>query len=364
VYERWLIPSSDADSLPEYAVKCIEIVRVHNEGEVKAKIFGPTHIVSALGCALSMILFAVSLRLQDGMALLAVVCLSLLSTLIGVGNKWKLNLPKRNAKNIWTPPGDVVIRYPKGSFLVVRCHEDVARELYFAPENLHYLVATPWKYRMISLVGTILLMFGVIFLGNAGTYLQIAFAGAYMILNAAYWIVAALPQRYHWDMSCFEVRPQRFDESDEDDELKAKEKEDEKLHGQVVAKKPVALPKKKKPFVSYNKTFTQALWKVIIATRDTEWIVRSQAAPSTDAWRDWLQEALELAKSMDDPVERGDKKITTYEIPQHWNPQARLAEIIKSYRDGGDLEKGGRKASQSEHPALIVPPSNPGPALG
>jgi hypothetical protein len=326
--------------------------------------FGPTYLVSLLGCVLSLALFAVAMDQQDGMALLAVICLSFLSTLIGIGNKWKLNLPKRNAKNIWTPPGDVVIRYPKGSFLVVRCHEDVARELYFAPENLHYLVATPWKYRMISLVGTILLMFGVIFLGNAGTWLQIGFAGAYMILNAAYWIVAALPQRYHWDMSCFEVRSQTFNESDEVEVEKLKEKEDDKLNGQAAAKKPTALPKKKKPYVSYNKTFTQALWKVIIATRDTEWITRSQAAPHTAAWEEWLREALELARGMDEPRPRGDKQITTYEIPQNWDPQERLADIIKSYKDGADLERGGRKLSQAKPPALIVPPSNPGPAVG
>jgi hypothetical protein len=327
--------------------------------------FGPTHIVSALGCVFSLALFSGSLAGQDGMALLAVICLSMLSTLIGIGNKWKLNLPKRNAKNIWTPPGDVVIRYPKGSFLIVRCHEDVARELYFAPENLHYLVATPWKYRMISLVGTILLMLGVIFLGNAGTWLQIGFAGAYMILNAAYWVVAALPQRYHWDMSCFEVRPQTFDEPDEEKfEENLKEKDDTKLTGQMAAKKAAAPPKKKKPYVSYNKTFTQALWKVIIATRDIEWISRSQAAPHTDAWNEWLQEALELARSMDLPQESGENGIMTYAIPSEWNPQERLAEIIRSYKDGADLEKGGRKASQSQAPTLIVPPENSGPALG
>jgi hypothetical protein len=293
------------------------------------------------------------------MAMLATISFSLLSTLIGIGNKWKLNLPKRNAKNIWTPPGDVVIRYPKGSFLVVRCHEDVARELYFAPENLHYLVATPWKYRMISLVGTIVLMFGVIFLGNAGTYLQVEFAGAYMILNAAYWIVAALPQRTHWDMRCFEVKPQTFSEPDEPEE---EEKEEEKLGGQVVAKKPIAIPSKRKKYVSYNKTFTQALWKVIVATRDIEWITRSQAAPHTPAWNEWLQDALALAKSMPEAEPQGDDQVTTYKIPPDWNPQEALSEIIRSHKNNGDLEKGGQKSAQPK-PPIIVPPASPGAAI-
>jgi hypothetical protein len=333
-----------------------------NEGEVKAKIFGPTHLVSALGCALSCILLAASLWQQDGMSFLAVLCFSLLSTLIGIGNKWTLNLPKRNAKNIWTPPGDVVIRYPKGSFLIVRCHEDVARELYFAPENLDYLVATPWKYRMISLVGTILLMFGVIFLGNAGTYLQIGFAGAYMMLNAAYWIVAALPQRYHWDMSCFEVRPQAFDEPPAGPV--EEEKERERLNGDVVSKKPVVITKHKKKYVSYNKTFTQALWKTILATRDIEWITRSQAAPHTAAWNEWLHEALAVAKEQEEPTERGDQKITTYIVPRDWDPQAALSACIKSSKDGIDPEKGGEKSTQIKPPILVAPgPGEPGPAV-
>lgn len=134
-------------------------------------------------------LLGLSIHLRDGMSIIAVVLLSLLSSLIGLGNYWELKLPKRknNDENTmkgdgtngrkWTfrssnsssskksvikdekrntsckldtvergiapkeeedhvPMGDVVIRYPKGNFLIVRCHENVARELYFAPEEL------------------------------------------------------------------------------------------------------------------------------------------------------------------------------------------------------------------------------------
>lgn len=231
-----------------------------------------------------------------------------------MGNKGRLNLPKRKNTNIITPPGDVVIRYPKGSFLVVQCSEDVARELYFAPENIDYLVSHSWKYRLISLVGTFLLMIGVVSLGNASTYLQIGFAGAYMILNAGYWIVAALPAKVHWDMSCYEVRDQRF-------ELETKEKEYLQLD---------SFPKH---FVEYNDTFTWALWKVIIATKDIDWVKKSAAAPQTEAWDAWLHEAkaqAEAAKTRTECI--GGKEIKVWKVP-NWDPQKEWGKIMATHSD-------------------------------
>src|ERR1019366_6032763 len=161
--------------------------------------------------------------------------LSLVSSVIGLSNKWTLNLPKRSQQGGSTPPGNVVIRYSNGNFLIVQCNEDVARELFFAPENMKYLVAQSSEYRMISLVGTFLLMVGVICLSNASTPLQIGFSAAYIILNAAYWVVAALPQEMHWDISCFEVLDQYFDEEE-------------------IKKKELSAELRYKNSISYNKT--------------------------------------------------------------------------------------------------------------
>ena len=230
-----------------------------------------------------------------------------------MGNKGKLNLPKRK-NTIITPPGDVVIRYPKGSFLVVQCSEDVARELYFAPENIDYLVSHSWKYRLISLVGTCLLMIGVVSLGNASTYLQIGFAGAYMMLNAAYWVVAALPSKVHWDMSCFEVRDQRF-------QYDTKEKANSQQHGYT------------KHFVDHNETFTQALWKVIVATKDIDWVKRSAAAPQTVAWDTWLQYAKAQAEAAKTDKEYiGGKEVKVWMVPD-WNPQKELGRAMTEHSD-------------------------------
>jgi hypothetical protein len=329
---------------------------------VKAKMLGPTTFVAFLGFALSLGLFALSIAQQDGMGMLADICLSFLSTLIGLGNKWTLNLPTRKNTGQFTPKGDVVIRYPKGNFVVVRCSEDVARELFFAPENIEYLVEHPWKYRMIALVGTIVLMFGVIFLGNAGTYVQVAYAGAFMVLNAGYWIVAALPQRYHWNTDCFEIIPQAFDEPEQpppselaaakNDRLDFKDDDDPKKTPKPKPNK--SLPIKRKPYVSYNATFTQALWKVIVATKDIEWAKRSKTAPATEAWEQWLYQAVEEAEQMPDPKlqERPDGAgVALYQMPD-WDPQAALSKCLKEH--AVDPEKGKKRFDRSSTPATFA----------
>ena len=225
---------------------------------VKAKASGPLSWVTLLGFFLAVILFASSIIFGDGFSLLTTILLSLLSTLVGISNKWNLKLPRRPRTD--APPGDVVIRYPNGSWLIVRCDEDVARELYFAPEEIEYTIKSPTVYRLLSLVGTLMLMLGVITLANAKLQLQFAWAGAYIIINIAHWVVAALPQKMHWDLSCYEVREQGVEGGPS------------------------------------NPNFTEALWKAILLTKDINWVENGEAAPKTPVWKDWLQEAKTQAR--------------------------------------------------------------------
>lgn len=234
------------------------------------------------------------------MSVVATVLLSLLSSLIGLGNKWELELPSRRYKKGPVPRGDVVIRYPKGSFLVVRCEEDVARELYFAPENINYLLTHGPVYRILSLVGTMMLMGGVICLANAQIQVQIAWAGSYMLLGASYWIVAALHSKLHWDTSCYKVENECLSDSSME----------------------------KKGYPSENDTFTQALWRVICVSKDIEWIKRSDACPNTPAWHEWLLEA--KACSEDFRLVTDKKKSqnkTMWEIPE-WDAQGALGRVL------------------------------------
>lgn len=89
---------------------------------------------------------------DDRIAQLATILLSLVATLIGLGSRWSLKLKKRTAHRT-VPPSDVVIKYPNGAFLIIKCEEDMARELYFAPEDCHYHVRAT-VYRVLSLIAT------------------------------------------------------------------------------------------------------------------------------------------------------------------------------------------------------------------
>ncbi|KAK3116037.1 hypothetical protein LTR53_004044 [Teratosphaeriaceae sp. CCFEE 6253] len=280
---------SKAEAMSNYTVRCVKITksvkqptptswsdrafrgqptksraRAHTESpqvtqpSVTAKAFGPLAWVALLDTTLAATLFTASIVFGDGMSMLATILLSLLSTLTGISNSWSLLLPKRRAGIV--PRADTVIRYPNGSYLVVKCDEDVARELFFAPEELDYYMKSPAAYRLISLVGTLMLMLGVICLANARLELQFAWAGAYILTNAGHWIAAAVPPRLHWDFSCYRLEEQ----------------------GLVGGNKNIA--------------FTEALWKAILLTRSVEWVRNGDAAPNTKVWEEWLVEANELAQ--------------------------------------------------------------------
>lgn len=279
-----------------YQVQCVEIKKVEGAPPVKAKTRGPLTVVLLLGCGFSLGLLVLSIVRTDGMSIIATILLSTLSSIIGIGNKWRLELVSRRASGV-APPGDVVIRYPKGSFHVVKCSEDVARELYFAPEEIQYQVIHPAIYRLISLIGTVLLMFGVIALSNATVPLQIAWAAAYILLNAAYWIVAALPQRVHWELRSFKVERQEIERGEK------------------------------------NPTFTTALWKAIVLTKSTEWVRLGNTAPQTEAWKEWLSEAEERSQTesyVDEVRDLGRSKMRVWKVPD-WNPQAALSKYLTEF---------------------------------
>lgn len=246
------------------------------------------------------------------MSILATIFLSCLSSLIGLANKWTLRLPKRMIKQGKIPRGDVVVRYPKGSFLVVRCDENVARELYFAPETIEYLVQHGAAYRILSLVGTMLLMSGVIALANAQIELQIAWAGSYMLIGSSYWVVAALPGKVHWDTSCYTVSSECLSDSN----------------------------MAKEGYPSENSTFTQALWKAIVVIKNTDWVGRSDACPDTPAWSDWLSAARACSKDAREAEEKV-KGVKTWAVPA-WNAQSYLAEVLdkQAKMDVKNMEEG------------------------
>jgi hypothetical protein len=333
-----------------------------------AKTWGPLGLVAIAGCIFSMVLLGLAIWKRDGFALIANITLSGLSSLVGYSGRWKLDLQKRVNTGRRVPPGDVVIRYPKGSFLVVSCDEDVARELFFAPENIKYHVKNQWQYRIISLIGTILLMFGVIFLANASTWMQIGFAIAYIVMNVLYWLVAALPSRIHWDTSCFKVSDQCIEvraavpKPFADENGEAVEKSDG-LAAQLPRPAKTAKEGANPKFVDLNGTFTSALWKAILVTQSTEWVRLSGAAPDTEAWKEWLEEAKDMARTLGTQTtyqhkfagEDNDPTLV-YRLPQ-WNAGLALGKCLMKY-SGADLEKNEPESNKQGTIAAIEQESN------
>ncbi|MCJ1368423.1 hypothetical protein MMC16_007566 [Acarospora aff. strigata] len=257
----------DGDALPAYSVRCLRISKDKSMPDVKARTTGPLTGLAILGCAMSVALTVLSIVYDDGAALTGTLMLSFLSTVIGFGSKWSLKLSIRKQRR-HVPPGDVVIEYPQGAFLIIKCHEDVARELYWAPEACVYSVGVQ-AYRFISLFGTLMLMFGVIFLASSTFRMQICFAASYVVLNAAYWTVAALPPQWHWNLSSFKVEEEKYVDGESND------------------------------------CFTMALWKAIAITQSISWVKIAHVAPTTAAWESWLREAEEAA--IQSPCRRSEK---------------------------------------------------------
>ncbi|KAL8702831.1 MAG: hypothetical protein Q9201_003999 [Fulgogasparrea decipioides] len=278
----------NGNSLPAYSVRCEKITKtLEGPSDVNARSFGPMAALSILGCLMSIALFVLAIVQNDGFALVAILALSFLSTIIGVGNRWYLKLQKRKSKRK-VPPSDVVINYPNGAFLIVICDEDIARELYWHPEECAYWVG-PMTYRFLSLSGTLILMFGVICLGNATLDLQLGFAASYIILNAAYWVVAALPPQWNWDLSYYRVKRIEFQGGER------------------------------------NNSFTAALWKAIAITQSVQWVKNGAIAPNSRGWDQWIQEAEEMARSGDGGWdEKGD---VVRDLPQ-WDFNAALSNYL------------------------------------
>jgi hypothetical protein len=324
--------------MPSYTVRCVEITKVqglkrktsfadkslrglptesrakaqtnslvNNRPSVRPRAFGPLAIVTLVDFGIAITLFVSSIVYGDGMSMLATILLALLSTLTGVSNSWNLRLPRRSPSD--APAGDTVIRYPNGSFLVVKCEEDIARELFFAPEEIDYTIKNTIIYRLISLVGTLMLMLGVIALANARLELQFAWAGAYIIINAAHWVAAAVPAHSHWDFDDYRI-------------------EEIGLQGGF-----------------RNVNFTEALWKAILFTQSKRWVQLGGAAPKAPWWDEWLEEAkahadlrIEITGDPEDPLWPASgtgRKLNLYGTPHKWDAKPEYDRIYERFKNQG-----------------------------
>ncbi|KZZ91462.1 hypothetical protein AAL_06698 [Moelleriella libera RCEF 2490] len=238
---------------------------------VPAKLFSPVHILSIFSCLLSIAIVVYAIIQEDGNAILAITLISLASTVVGYASFWRPILMKRKHTNT-VPRGDVLIRTREGAFVLVECSEEVARELYSGTEECEYYVGGN-SYRALMALGTMMLMVSVVLLGNCTWSLKVFIGVSYIVLNGLYWGLGMIPRSYFWDLSRYTWKDVTPGDSARADETTDQENQREG-----------------------HPSFTRTLWFAIRETKLTGWVERSGAAPSTEQWREWLQEAEKAAK--------------------------------------------------------------------
>lgn len=241
---------------------------------VPAKILSPTHILSIFSCALSIAIIVTAFVCQDGTAILAVTLISSASTVAGFASFWRPILMKRKHTNE-VPRGDVLIRTREGAFVLIRCSEEVARELYSGTEECEYYVGGN-TYRALMALGTMLLMISVVLLGNCTWELKVLIGASYITLNGLYWGLGMIPRSYFWDLSRYEWNDVTPEDASHAHQVT---NESDQREG--------------------HPSFTRTLWYAIRETKLIGWVERSGAAPSTEQWKKWLREAEKAATSGD-----------------------------------------------------------------
>jgi hypothetical protein len=293
---------------------------------VPAKITSPLNLLSIFSCVLTCGLFGLSVYDEDGIACLALITISMVSSIVGYASLWSPQLMKRTSgANV--PPGDVVIRTREGAFIVVHCDENVARELYTGTEECTYTVGNIRIYRTLVGIATFLLMISVVLLGNCNFNEQAAIGAAYMVLNGLYWVASLVPKRKFWNMKlydCEDVTPS--DCKDAENTQNADDPEG-------------------------KASFTRTMWYAIRQTGEVGWVRSSNAAPNTKEWDDWLKEAQEK-------VDAGE------EVARNWKAVAAKDKTIGQTETtlthlAASSEINGIKISGGQHvPAATVPPND------
>ncbi|ERF74987.1 hypothetical protein EPUS_08528 [Endocarpon pusillum Z07020] len=280
-----------------------------NEDKVKeivTKYFSFLNFLTVGSTLLSLALLVWSVIHQDGPACIAIAIISITSTLVGGASYWRPLLTERTYDSD-VPPGDIVIRTRSGAFVVVHCTEEVARELYVGAEDCDYVLDTRPAQVLVG-TGTILLMIGVVLVGNCTFEMQVALGASYIALNGLYWVAALLPPRNNWDL----FTRYEWDEA------------------RVITKE------------SYTCTLYEAIIAASRISKDkvgeikTSWAKTSRAAPDTPVWNKWLDEVAEKGNT--------DVDGKPWDPVESWKSIKRNDDaergIVKSEKDIGPITKG------------------------
>jgi hypothetical protein len=213
---------------------------------MRVKPLSPHNILSIASFVLTIGLLVWAAIIADGPATIAISLLAVATTLFCAAALWR---PKMGSRRVLTKhPGDVVIRTPNSAFVVVKCDEAIAGELYFQGDDIEQAITK--GFGLFVGVGTVIFMVAVILMGNSSWTMQAALAVTYLLLNAVYWIVALLPAATHWDFPRYECSSQE---------------------------------------VKQCQSMTEAIWTAILIIRKVGWAWRGGCIPQTEEWDEWLK---------------------------------------------------------------------------
>ena len=245
--------------------------------KLKARLVSPENALTVSSCLITIGLFAWSLILQDGVAALSLICMSLASTLTGLAFWWTPKVATRPSSAI-VPKSVLVLKTRGGAFVVVHCTEEIARELYIGSDEVSYHFSNR-SSRVFVGFGTLFLMVAVVLLGNCNWTMQAAIGVTYLVLNGAYWLVSLLPEKLCWHMSAYKVVAGNLPYH------MANAREDTDVAG-----------------LGVRRSFTRTLWYAIQRSKSGSWIKAMEAAPQTEAWDRWVEEAVKNSGDEDWPV--------------------------------------------------------------
>lgn len=157
------------DTNVPYSIEEVSVERI-TEDEIHANFFSPLTMLSALGVLVAIGLLILAVFQEDPMALISLPLLAITSSLTGYGSRWDVKLQKRRV-NVDVPPADVILKSGPGAFMLIRCTEEVARELYFGQEICDYHLSEN-GFRICAGLGTFTLMAAVVTLANCNWWMQ------------------------------------------------------------------------------------------------------------------------------------------------------------------------------------------------
>ncbi|KAK5119222.1 hypothetical protein LTR85_007836 [Meristemomyces frigidus] len=288
-----------------FTVRCLHIFRAttptdnetttDSEHAVNVPWYAPVCLVNLFGCALSIALLVFNVFFGDWWAFAATILLSFFSTAVGLAYRW--HLPDAGPEKLRAMPGDIVIRWPNRSFLVVRCDASIARQLLHTPSSADLKI---WQ----AVVGIVALwVTSLVVLAYARIESHFALAGAFIFLNLGHWAAAAFPEGINLELPGYDIQEEYISSGQN------------------------------------SRNFTEAIWKTILLTKSARWIIRSYGVPQTDIWDKWLTEAEDVAKrcgvstlveaEAKDPSaaarrintwDARDPNAVTHEEPSDWKP--------------------------------------------